>query len=55
MKSSSLLSLALLAFMLFGAAGCGGDDVAAKPKIVKGGLDTEKAKAEKNVKVGTIN
>ena len=55
MRLYSLLVLALLPLMLLGAAGCGGDDGAAKPKVIKGGLDPEKGKSEKDFKSGPLS
>jgi hypothetical protein len=54
MKLTSLLILAFLPLLLLGAAGCSGDDTA-KPKVLKGGLDPEKGKSEKEFKTGPLS
>ena len=46
----SLLFLAALPVLLLSAVGCGAD-ASAKPKIMKGGLDPDKAEKQQQFKV----
>jgi hypothetical protein len=46
----SLLLRAALPLLFLGAAGCGAD-ASAKPKIMKGGLDPDKAQKQEQFKV----
>jgi hypothetical protein len=52
MKLRALLLLSVSSFLFCFVLGCGSDGAAEKPKIVKGGVDPEKAKAETNTKMG---
>ena len=54
MRRYALLILALLPLVVLGVAGCSGDDTA-KPKVIKGGLDPEKGKSEKEFKSGPLS
>jgi len=55
MRRYALLIVALVPLLLLGVAGCGGDNAAAKPKVIKGGLDPEKGKSEKDFKSGPLS
>jgi hypothetical protein len=51
MKAHSLLALILLCAALFGLIGCSSDAGAAKPTVVKGGLDPDRSKAAADFKI----
>jgi hypothetical protein len=50
MKMRLFLLLAMTPLVIVCALGCGAEEQA-KPKILKGGLDADKAKAEQNTKM----
>jgi len=52
MKLRALFVLSVSSFLFCFVLGCGSDGAGDKPKIVKGGIDADKAKAETNTKVG---
>ena len=51
MRIRLFLMLVALPFVLCSVLGCGGSDAPVKPKVVKGGVDPEKAKADQSMKM----